>query len=141
MQEELNNFKRNQVWSLVERSKQNIVRIKWVFHNKQDEFRVVTRNKARLMSKGYSQKFLEQVPNLKIHISSDKYGPYRTSPVRCSTRQVNSIHRISPRPDYKTPWPAIDCSFGLLSSKNFSYRRLGQFLGDLEFPHHPLVDF
>jgi hypothetical protein len=34
MQEELNNFKRNQVWSLVERPKQNIVGIKWVFHNK-----------------------------------------------------------------------------------------------------------
>jgi hypothetical protein len=34
MQEELNNFKRNQVWSLVEIPKQNIIGIKWVFHNK-----------------------------------------------------------------------------------------------------------
>jgi hypothetical protein len=34
MQEELNNFKRNEVWSLVERPKQNIVDTKWVFHNK-----------------------------------------------------------------------------------------------------------
>jgi hypothetical protein len=34
MQEELNNFKRNQVWSLVERPKQNVVCIKWVFYNK-----------------------------------------------------------------------------------------------------------
>jgi hypothetical protein len=40
---------------LVERIKQNIVGIKWVFHNKQDEFEVVTRNKARLVAKGYSQ--------------------------------------------------------------------------------------
>jgi hypothetical protein len=40
---------------LVERIKQNIVGIKWVFHNKQDEFEVVTRNKARLVVKGYSQ--------------------------------------------------------------------------------------
>jgi hypothetical protein len=46
MQEELNNFKRNKVWSLVLRSKQNVVRTKWVFFNKQDEHRVVTRNKA-----------------------------------------------------------------------------------------------
>jgi hypothetical protein len=37
MQEELNNFKRNEVWSLVERPKQNIVGTKWVFHNRQDE--------------------------------------------------------------------------------------------------------
>jgi hypothetical protein len=54
MQEELNNFKRNKVLSLVERPKQNVVKTKWVFHNKQDEFRVVTRNKARLVTKGYS---------------------------------------------------------------------------------------
>jgi hypothetical protein len=46
MQEELNNFKRNDVWSLVERLKLNVVGIKWVFYNKQDEYGVVTRNKA-----------------------------------------------------------------------------------------------
>jgi hypothetical protein len=46
MQEELNNFKRNEVWSLVPRPKQNVVGTKWVFHNKQDEHGVVTRNKA-----------------------------------------------------------------------------------------------
>jgi hypothetical protein len=55
MQDELNNFKHNEVWSLVERPKQNIVGTKWVFRNKQDEHRVVTRNKARLVAKGYSQ--------------------------------------------------------------------------------------
>jgi hypothetical protein len=44
-------------------------------------------------------------------------------------------------PGYITPWPAIDCPFGLLSSPNFSYRWLWWFLGDLEFPHHSLVDF
>jgi hypothetical protein len=55
MQEELNNFKRNEVWSLVPRPKQNVVGTKWVFHNKQDEHRVVTRNKAQLVVKGYAQ--------------------------------------------------------------------------------------
>jgi hypothetical protein len=40
---------------LIERPKQNIVGIKWVFHNKQDEHEVITRNKARLVPKGYSQ--------------------------------------------------------------------------------------
>jgi hypothetical protein len=51
----LNNFKRNEVWSLVERSKQNVVGAKWVFRNKQDEHGVVTRNKVRLIAKAYSQ--------------------------------------------------------------------------------------
>jgi hypothetical protein len=55
MQEELNNFTRNEVWHLVPCPNQNVVGTKWVFHNKQDEHGVVTRNKARLMAKGYSQ--------------------------------------------------------------------------------------
>jgi hypothetical protein len=55
IQEELNNFKCNEVWFLVERSKQNIVGTKWVFRNNQDEHGVVIRNKARLVAKCYSQ--------------------------------------------------------------------------------------
>jgi hypothetical protein len=54
MQEELNNFKLNEVWSLVKRPRQNIVCTKSVFRKKQDEHRVVTKNKARLVAKGYS---------------------------------------------------------------------------------------
>jgi hypothetical protein len=54
MKEELNNFKRNEVWSLVQRPKQNVVVTKWVFRNKQDKYGVVTENKARLVEKGYS---------------------------------------------------------------------------------------
>jgi hypothetical protein len=55
MQDELNNFKRNEVWTLVSHPKKNVVSTKWVFHNKQDEYGVVTRNKARLVAKGYAQ--------------------------------------------------------------------------------------
>jgi hypothetical protein len=55
MQEELNNFSRNEVWHLVPRPNQNVVGTKWVFRNKQDEHGVVIRNKARLVAKGYSQ--------------------------------------------------------------------------------------
>jgi hypothetical protein len=55
MQEELNNFTRNEVWHLVPRPNQNVVETKWVFRNKQDEHGVVIRNKARLVAKGYSQ--------------------------------------------------------------------------------------
>jgi hypothetical protein len=52
MQEELNNFTRNEVWHLVPCPNQNVVGTKWVFRNKQDEQGVVTRNKARLVAKG-----------------------------------------------------------------------------------------
>ena len=33
MQEELNNFTQNEVWSLVQRPKQNVIGTKWVFRN------------------------------------------------------------------------------------------------------------
>jgi hypothetical protein len=55
MQEELNNFTRNEVWLLVERPKQNVIGTKWVFRNKQDEHGVITRNKARLVAQGFTQ--------------------------------------------------------------------------------------
>ncbi|WVZ64116.1 LOW QUALITY PROTEIN: hypothetical protein U9M48_013683 [Paspalum notatum var. saurae] len=56
MQEELNNFTRNEVWVLEERPKdKNIIGTKWVFRNKQDEHGVVVRNKARLVAKGFAQ--------------------------------------------------------------------------------------
>ena len=56
MHEELNNFKRNQVWELVERpSDHNVIGTRWVFRNKQDQDGLVVRNKARLVAQGYSQ--------------------------------------------------------------------------------------
>ena len=59
MQEELNNFTRNEVWVLEAPPKdKNIIGTKWVFRNKQDEHGVVIRNKARLVAKGFSQVLL-----------------------------------------------------------------------------------
>ena len=56
MQEELNSFERNQVWSLVKRpTKHNVIGTKWIFKNKQDENGIIIRNKARLVAQGYSQ--------------------------------------------------------------------------------------
>jgi hypothetical protein len=57
MHEELNNFKRNRVWSLVEKPKdcRNVIGTKWVFENKQDVNGILVRNKARLVAQRYSQ--------------------------------------------------------------------------------------
>ncbi|KAL8135314.1 hypothetical protein AgCh_010107 [Apium graveolens] len=56
MLEELNEFERNKVWTLVPRPKNiSIVGTKWVFRNKTDSDGIITRNKARLVAKGYSQ--------------------------------------------------------------------------------------
>jgi hypothetical protein len=55
--DELNNFERNKVWTLVERPKdcRNVIGTKWIFKNKQDANGIVIRNKARLVAQGFSQ--------------------------------------------------------------------------------------
>ncbi|KAI3707673.1 hypothetical protein L6452_26302 [Arctium lappa] len=56
MQDELNEFKRNEVWRLVPRPKdKTIVGTKWVFRNKKDEAGIIVRNKSQLVAKGYNQ--------------------------------------------------------------------------------------
>lgn len=56
MQKELNQFTRNDVWTLVPKpSDHNVKGTKWIFKNKCDEHVTVIRNKARLVAQGYSQ--------------------------------------------------------------------------------------
>ncbi|KAJ9548149.1 hypothetical protein OSB04_020692 [Centaurea solstitialis] len=56
MQEELAEFERNLVRTLVHKpSRKTIIGLKWVFRNKLDEHGIVIRNKARLVAPGYRQ--------------------------------------------------------------------------------------
>jgi transposase InsO family protein len=56
MQEELNQFQRQDVWTLVSRpAHTNVIGTKWIYKNKSDEFGTVIRNKARLVAQGYTQ--------------------------------------------------------------------------------------
>nr|GEV49664.1 hypothetical protein [Tanacetum cinerariifolium] len=53
---ELNQFKRLDVWELVERPiDRNIIKVKWLWKNKTNAENAVIRNKSRLLAKGYSQ--------------------------------------------------------------------------------------
>jgi hypothetical protein len=55
MHEELENFERNQVWTLVESPRDvNVIGTKWGFKNKQGEDGEIVRNKARLVAQGFS---------------------------------------------------------------------------------------
>ena len=56
MDEELDQIEKNGTWELVPRPKnKNVIGTKWVFRNKLNEDGQVTREKARLVCKGYSQ--------------------------------------------------------------------------------------
>ena len=52
MQDELNQFTRNDVWSLVPKTDaMNVIGTKWVFRNKMDKNGNIVRNKAMLVAK------------------------------------------------------------------------------------------
>ena len=55
MVEEFDQIEKNDTWELVLRPKnKNVIGTKWVFKNKLNEYGHVTRNKARLVCKGYA---------------------------------------------------------------------------------------
>jgi hypothetical protein len=55
MDEELDQIEKNDTWELVPRPKdKNVIDKKWVYKNKLNEYGQVTRNKARLVCKGYA---------------------------------------------------------------------------------------
>jgi hypothetical protein len=56
MHEKLENFERNQVWTLVDPPHDvNVIGTKWVLKNKQGEDGEVVRNKAHLVAQGFRQ--------------------------------------------------------------------------------------
>ncbi|GJU91387.1 putative ribonuclease H-like domain-containing protein [Tanacetum coccineum] len=56
MQEELLQFKLQEVWTLVDLpNRKRAIGTKWVFRNKKDERGIMIRNKARLVAQGYTQ--------------------------------------------------------------------------------------
>ncbi|GKD08874.1 putative ribonuclease H-like domain-containing protein [Tanacetum coccineum] len=56
MQEELLQFKLQQVWTLVDLPNgKRAIGTKWVYKNKKDERGIVIKNKARLVAQGYTQ--------------------------------------------------------------------------------------
>ncbi|GKF86701.1 retrovirus-related pol polyprotein from transposon TNT 1-94, partial [Tanacetum coccineum] len=56
MQDELNQFAKNKVWTLVPAPYgKTIIDSKWVFRNKRDETGIVIKNKERLVAQGYNQ--------------------------------------------------------------------------------------
>nr|KAJ0190060.1 hypothetical protein LSAT_V11C800416990 [Lactuca sativa] len=56
MQEEVNEFERHKVWTLVPRpSGKTITGTRWVYRNKVDKDGIITCNKARLVAQGFTQ--------------------------------------------------------------------------------------
>ncbi|GJZ66738.1 retrovirus-related pol polyprotein from transposon TNT 1-94 [Tanacetum coccineum] len=82
MQEELDQFSRLKVWRLVPRPKgKTIINTKWIFKNKKDESSLVIRNKARLISDGFSRDTTVRPPGLRSAPSAVHRPSIRSPPV------------------------------------------------------------
>ena len=77
MQDELNQFKRNDVWDLVPKPEhKNIIGTKWVFRNKLNEQGEVIRNKPDLLLKGTANKKELIMLNLLLQLQDWKLSGY-----------------------------------------------------------------
>ncbi|KAK1681870.1 hypothetical protein QYE76_042718 [Lolium multiflorum] len=115
MQEELECFTRNEVWSLVERPKDhriNVIGTKWVFKNKQDENGIVIRNKARLVAQGFAQ--IEGGSSDDDRGSPAKRGRLAPRPPGC---------RTSTRKPSKAPQPTDTGSSARVRNKSVANRK------------------
>ncbi|GKB09256.1 retrovirus-related pol polyprotein from transposon TNT 1-94 [Tanacetum coccineum] len=83
MQEELNQFERNKVWTLVPKPHgKTIIGTKWIWKNKMDEEGVVPKNKARLVAQGYNQQ--EWIDYEETFFTYCKTGGYQNLSFLCS---------------------------------------------------------
>jgi hypothetical protein len=118
--EELNNFKRNEVWSLVPCPKQNVVVTKWVFRNKQEEHGVMTRNKARLVAKCYAQvaglDFEEtfapvaRLESIRILLAYAAHHSFRLFQMDVKSAFLNGPIKVSAFRDRGVPKPTSECA-------------------------------
>ncbi|GJU03820.1 retrovirus-related pol polyprotein from transposon TNT 1-94 [Tanacetum coccineum] len=70
MQEELLQFKLQQVWTLVDLPYgKRVIGTKWVYINKKDERGIVIRNKARLVTQGYTQEEVIDYDKVFAHVA------------------------------------------------------------------------
>ncbi|KAK2401717.1 putative mitochondrial protein [Trifolium repens] len=119
MQDELNQFQRNDVWDLVPRpTHKNIIGTKWVFRNKLNEQGEVVRNKARLVAQGYSQQ--EGID------FTETFAPVaRLEAIRSIVKQPLGFEDLK-NPDYV--YKLKKSLYGLKQAPRAWYERLSNFL-------------
>ncbi|GJZ72972.1 copia protein [Tanacetum coccineum] len=93
MQEELLQFKLQQVWVLVDLPHgMKVIGTKWVYRNKRDERGVVVRNKARLVAQGYTQEEGINYDEVFAHVA--RIEAIRYALVTPKTSHLNAVKRI-----------------------------------------------
>ncbi|GJR19566.1 retrovirus-related pol polyprotein from transposon TNT 1-94 [Tanacetum coccineum] len=108
IQEELNQFYRNRVWTLVPLSRGKLVMgSKWLFRNKKDEFETILRNKARLVAQGYSQEEgidydetftpLARMEAIRIFLAYATYMNFKVFQMNVKIAFLNGKYQVNPK--------------------------------------------
>ncbi|GJU09885.1 retrovirus-related pol polyprotein from transposon TNT 1-94 [Tanacetum coccineum] len=141
MQEELNQFARNKVWTLVPPSYgKTIIGYKWIFINKRDKVGIVIKNKVWLVAQGYNQQegidydetfdLVTRVEAIRIFLAFATYMNF-TESAKTLALTPNSI---IVRPD-------VDDNF-VINSTNLNMIRENNFDGYLRVdPHDDIHEF
>ena len=154
MQEELNQFERNNVWKLVEKPKNYpVIGTKWVFRNKLDEHGIIIRNKARLVAKGYNQEEginyeetyapvarLEAIRMLLAYASIMNFKLYQMDvKSACLNGLIQEEVYVEQPPGFEIPdkpnhvYKLQKALYGLKQAPRAWYERLSNFLLEKEF--------
>jgi len=154
MQEELNQFERNEVWELIPRDDSHqVIGTKWVFINKLDEDGNITKNKARLVAKGYRQEEgidydetyasvarLEVIRLLLVYASLMKFKLYQMDVKSAFLNEFIKEDVYVEQPpsfeDYKFPnhiYKLKKALYGLKQAPRSWYERLSTFLLENDF--------
>ncbi|GJX94791.1 retrovirus-related pol polyprotein from transposon TNT 1-94 [Tanacetum coccineum] len=137
MTEELNQFERNKVWTLVPKPYgKTIIGLKWVFRIKMDEEGVITKNKARLVAKGLNKDMygLKQVPR----------AWYQANPNESHLVAVKRIFKYLKGTPNLGLWYPKGSSFDLKSYSDSDYARCNldrksTFGGAIAISNNPLL--
>nr|GEW84470.1 hypothetical protein [Tanacetum cinerariifolium] len=107
MQEELNEFKRLEVWELVPRpDKVMVITLKWIYKVKLDELGGILKNKARLVARGYRQEegidFEESFASEEVYVSQpdgfvDQDNPNHMYKLKKALSGLKQAPRTCPR--------------------------------------------
>jgi hypothetical protein len=127
--EELNNFTRNEVWTLEERPQDaRVIGIKWVFYNKQDDQGIVMRNKAPVAR-------LEAIRILLAYVSHHEMKLYQMDVKSAFLNGfINELVYVDQLPRFEDPrypnhvYRLSKALYGLKQAPRAWYERLRDFL-------------
>ncbi|GJS74167.1 hypothetical protein Tco_0707008 [Tanacetum coccineum] len=117
--DELHQFDRLQVWELIDKPfGKTVIKLKWLWKNKEDEDQTVIRNKARLVAKGYAHESFALVARLKAVRIFVAYAAHKSFPIHQMDVKTTFLNGLLKEEQAPRAW--YDELSNFLMSKGFT---------------------